>query len=365
MCKINIWSCLSYCLSHTSFGALHFQEVIHVADSGTCTNTRADTLTQARTITLCAHLHTWQKSLSLVTSLSVTHTHTHTHTHQHHLLHWWYFCSTTAPSHFLLLPRMLPPPSVSSTSSSYPTSLQASPQAPHSNLLPNWCYLTASLSPSDAVHNQPSAQPPSPAFTECDRRTASWLDSTTRRIKKIPATQVCMEIGLTCLGMVHCPCCDTDRCSWKWSRFLFPLLFFSSLLLPPPVPRFLFFTKRWVSPSLCRYPRSYSLLSFYRPPSLCLTLALAFSSLHWNLLREMAVVQQRRSWQHCACVWLRARVCVYVCEGEVEWESVNVCVCERERVGRTLQRYEPWETVHAGAGMLSTQLRMKHKFCPW
>ncbi len=59
-------------------------------------------------------------------------------------------------------------------------------------------------------------------------------------------------------------------------------------------------------------------------------------------------------------------MCEYVCEGEVEWESLSVClcVCEREREGRTLQQYEPWETVHAGAGMLSTQLRMKHKFCP-
>lgn len=53
------------------------------------------------------------------------------------------------------------------------------------DLLPiNWCYLTASLSSSSAALHKPSAQPPIPAFTECDRRTASWLGSTTYRIKK-------------------------------------------------------------------------------------------------------------------------------------------------------------------------------------
>lgn len=53
------------------------------------------------------------------------------------------------------------------------------------DLLPiNWCYLTASLSSSSATLHKPSAQPPIPAFTECDRRTASWLGSTTYRIKK-------------------------------------------------------------------------------------------------------------------------------------------------------------------------------------
>lgn len=42
------------------------------------------------------------------------------------------------------------------------------------DLLPiNWCYLTASLSSSSAALHKPSAQPPIPAFTECDRRTAS------------------------------------------------------------------------------------------------------------------------------------------------------------------------------------------------
>lgn len=164
--------------------------------------------------------------------------------------------------------------------------------------------------------------------------------------------------------MVHCPCCDTDRCSWKWSRFLFPLLFFPLSSSPPPVLRFLFFTNRWVSPSLCRSPRSYLLLAFYRPPSLCLTLA--FSSLHWNLLGEMALVQQRRSWQHCACVIASTCVCVCASVWGRGWVGApgSVCVREREgRDGRNLQQL--WETVHAGAGMLSTQLGVKHKFCPW
>lgn len=41
------------------------------------------------------------------------------------------------------------------------------------------------------------------------------------------------------------------------------------------------------------------------------------------------------------------------------------CVCVREREGRDGRNLQQlWETVHAGAGMLSTQLRVKHKFCP-
>ncbi len=159
--------------------------------------------------------YTHYKNHSLVTSLSHTHTHTHTHTHSGTT------CSTDGT--FALqqppLPFLAAPTNGASTQcfqhliliSNIPTSL-----SPGASLLTYYLLTDATFQ-----HHSPQAMPrstspqpnPHPLLSECDRRTASWLDSTTRRIKEIPATQVCMEIGLTCLGMVHCPCCDTDRCS--------------------------------------------------------------------------------------------------------------------------------------------------------
>lgn len=209
--------------------------------------------------------------------------------------------------------------------------------------------LTYYLLTDDTVqHHSPPAmslstslQPnPHPLLSQCDRRTASWLDSTTHRIKKIPATQVCIEIGLTCLGMVHCPCCDTDRCNWKWSRFLCPLLFFSSLLLPPPVPRFLFFTKRWIASFLLPVPTL--LFALLLPSSFPL-----FRSHSGFFLPSTGTSFARWLWSSSgapdstARVWLQARVCVR--ERERERLSVRawVFVCEKE--GCTIQQFEPWK----------------------
>lgn len=161
-----------------------------------------------------------------------------------------------------------------------------------------------------------------------------------------------------------------ERLQLKVIVFPVPLLFSSSLLLPPSFPRFLFFAKRRVSPSLCRSPRSYSLLAFNRPPSLCLTPAL--SCLHRNLLLEMATVQQRRFWQRGARVI--ASTCVCVCVGKCVWSGrgwvgeplhVWMCVCVQRKWqsdGRTLQQVKLWKTVHAGAGMLITHQKMRQKY---
>lgn len=59
-------------------------------------------------------------------------------------------------------------------------------------------------------------------------------------------------------------------------------------------------------------------------------------------------------------------VCVYASVWGRGWVGAPGCVCVREREGRDGRNLQQlWETVHAGAGMLSTQLGVKHKFCPW
>lgn len=129
-----------------------------------------------------------------------------------------------------------------------------------------------------------------------------------------------------------------------------PLFFSSSPLLPPPVPRFLFFTKRCVSPSSSRsspllfVPRllpSSSPLSHSR-----LSLASAGTSFtRWPRSSSSAFDSTAR-----VSLWAHVCVCVCVCVRMGE----PVCVRERER-----WRWREWGkrwaySEHAGPGMLCT-----------
>lgn len=233
---------------------------------------------------------------------------------------------------------MAPPPSVSSTSCT------TSSCKPPNLITIKWCYLTASPSPA-------------PIPSACNRRTASWSDSTITKNTchtSMHGNRVDMPWDGALPMLRHGPL------QLKVIAFPVPLLFFplsSSLLLSPALCS----SQSAGSPSFCRCPRSYSLLSFYRPPSLCLALTRAYSSLCWNLLREMAVVQQRHSWQHCACVTPSTCVCVRERESWRLGGRACACLCVCENESCATQRYE---SVHAGAGMLSTQQRTKHKFLP-
>lgn len=73
----------------------------------------------------------------------------------------------------------------------------------------------------------------------------------------------------------------------------------------------------------------------------------------------MAVVQQKAA---ALLTALRVCACEHVCvcvRGEVDWESLAVCVCDGGGgVYSSLVR----EAEHAGAGMLLTQLIINHNF---
>lgn len=167
--------------------------------------------------------------------------------------------------------------------------------------------------------------------------------------------------------MVHCPCCDTDGCSWKWLRFLFPLLFFFLLSTPPS-------SRSSLSPlhkALC--------LSFLKPvlfspirssPS---TVLLSFVSL-WLSLASAGTSFARwlrsssGAFDNTARVWGWARVCV--CEGGRAGVLGCVCVHVRVRDGERVRKamgvlfelLEDWACRFRDA--LHTHRRMRQKIIP-
>lgn len=169
---------------------------------------------------------------------------------------------------------MVPPPSSSPSASSSSSSLLTY------NLLTDAASqhhsATATLL-SNTHLPSPSSLPPQ---SVTGGQPAGWMAHRVKAMKKTCYTSMHRDRVLHALGwcIAHAAtrtaAAESDRVS------CFPSSFFSSLLLPPPLPRFVLFTKRCVSPSLSRslfaprrlpssFPLSHSgfLLPPLEPPS--------------------------------------------------------------------------------------------------